>query len=215
MNFIPEWWCLQWWSPTVATGFGGSSTTGRERRTSSLLFTMSFSNLSSRSLMRLVVDRQPVCKNNTDKSIYCTYFFKLIFTVLFQVKSYLDLGLSWWTNKRPKGPLSLTWVQWTCQKFDFGMEPKTTTLLPTCFKIIAMHSVCCCSLPVRRLSFFKKGTPTTYFCPALDPPLGRYGQNTLMRMNGHEYFIPTKFRKHPLSSTVEKADYVFPYIYMH
>ena len=33
-------------------------------------------------------------------------------------------------NKRPKGPLSLTWVQ----SFDFGMEPKTTTLHPTCFK---------------------------------------------------------------------------------
>ena len=40
-------------------------------------------------------------------------------------------------NKRPKGPLSLTWVQSTLQKFDFGMEPKTTTLHPTCFKITA------------------------------------------------------------------------------
>ena len=47
------------------------------------------------------------------------------------------------SNKRPKGPLSLTWVQSTLQKFDFGMEPKTTTLHPTCFKITAMHSVCC------------------------------------------------------------------------
>ena len=36
----------------------------------------------------------------------------------------------------------------TRQKFDFGMEPKITTLLPTCLYIIAMHSVCCCSLPV-------------------------------------------------------------------
>ena len=27
-------------------------------------------------------------------------------------------------NKRPKGPLSLTWVQWTRQKIDFGMDPK-------------------------------------------------------------------------------------------
>ena len=49
-------------------------------------------------------------------------------------------------NKRPKGPLSLTWVQSTLQKFDFGMEPKTTTLHPTCFKITAMHSVCCYNL---------------------------------------------------------------------
>ena len=49
-------------------------------------------------------------------------------------------------NKRPKVPLSLTWVQSTLQKFDFGMEPKTTTLHPTCFKITAMHSVCCYNL---------------------------------------------------------------------
>ena len=49
-------------------------------------------------------------------------------------------------NKRPKGPLSLTWVKSTLQKFDFGMEPKTTTLHPTCFKITAMHSVCCYNL---------------------------------------------------------------------
>ena len=25
--------------------------------------------------------------------------------------------------------------------------------------------------------FFKMGTPLTYLCPALDPPLGRYGRN--------------------------------------
>ena len=33
-----------------------------------------------------------------------------------------------------------------------------------------MHSVCHCSLPVWRRSFLKKGTPVTYFYPALDPP---------------------------------------------
>ena len=41
------------------------------------------------------------------------------------------------------------------------------------------------------------------FCLAMDPPLGRYGQN---------------FRsKHPLCGSVYvvKADYVFPYIYTH
>ena len=53
-----------------------------------------------------------------------------------------------------------------CQKFDFGMEPKITTLLPTCFWIIAIHLVCRCSLPVWRRSFLKKGTPLTYFGPA-------------------------------------------------
>ena len=33
--------------------------------------------------------------------------------------------ISFKPNKRPKGPLSLTWVQWTHQKFDHAMEPKT------------------------------------------------------------------------------------------
>ena len=31
----------------------------------------------------------------------------------------------------------------------------------------------------------------------------------------HKHFINTKFRKHPLSGSVVKADYVFPYMYMH
>ena len=51
--------------------------------------------------------------------------------------------------------------------------------------------------------------------PRLDPPLGRYGQIISMHVPGHEHFIPTKIRKHPLSGYVVKADYVFPYIYMH
>ena len=38
---------------------------------------------------------------------------------------------------------------------------------------------------------------------------------TFMHVRGHELFIPTKFRKHPLSPYVVKADYVFPYIYLH
>ena len=63
--------------------------------------------------------------------------------------------------------------------------------------------------------FFEEGDPLDLFCLALDPPLGRYGQKIFMHVRGHEHFIPTKFRKHPLSSSVVKADYVFPYIYMH
>ena len=33
--------------------------------------------------------------------------------------------------------------------------------------------------------------------------------------HGHEYFIPTKFCKHPSSGSVVKTDYVSPKIYMH
>ena len=54
-----------------------------------------------------------------------------------------------------------------------------------------------------------------YFCPALDPYLDEYGRNTSTHVCSHEHFIPTKFRKYPLSGSVLKADYVFLYIYMH
>ena len=57
--------------------------------------------------------------------------------------------------------------------------------------------------------FWRRGPPPPL---ALDPPLG---QNILMHVPGHEHFIPTKFRKNPLISSVVKADYVLPYIYMH
>ena len=61
--------------------------------------------------------------------------------------------------------------------------------------------------------FFEEGdNPCDLFCLALDPPLGKYGKNIFMHVPGHEHFIPTKFRKHPLSSSVVKAGYVFPYI---
>ena len=43
--------------------------------------------------------------------------------------------------------------------------------------------------------------PLDLFCLALDPPLGKYGQNIFMHVPGHEHFIPTKFRKHPLSDS--------------
>ena len=67
--------------------------------------------------------------------------------------------------------------------------------------------------------FFEEGEPPPprpgdLFCLALDLPLGKYGQNIFMHVLGHEHFIPTTFRKHPLSGSVVKAGYVFPYIYM-
>ena len=95
----------------------------------------------------------------------------------------------------------------TRQKFDFRMEPKITTLLPTCFEIIAMHSVCHCSLPVWRRSFLMKGSPVTYFCPALDPPLGGSGRKTTTLVRDHEYFIPTKFHQNPSSGSGEEIKF--------
>ena len=73
------------------------------------------------------------------------------------------------------------------------------------------------SHPVWRNIFLKKPPPVTYFRLALDPPFGRSGQNTLMHVRCHEHFIPTKFHKHPSSSSrsVVRADFVFWYINMH
>ena len=41
--------------------------------------------------------------------------------------------------------------------------------------------------------------PRDLFCLALDPPLGKYGQNIFMHVLGHEHFIPTKFRKQSIN----------------
>ena len=71
-----------------------------------------------------------------------------------------------------------------------------------------MHLVCHCSLPVWRRSFLKKGTPVTYFGPALDPPLGGSGWKTTTLVRDHEYFIPTKFHQNPSSGFGEEVENV-------
>ena len=83
------------------------------------------------------------------------------------------------------------------------------------FNIIAMHLVCCCRLPVWK--FWKKRAPLSWpiFALLWVHYLGRYGRITLTHVYSHEHFIPNKFRKYPFSGSVVKADYVFPYIYMH
>ena len=67
--------------------------------------------------------------------------------------------------------------------------------------------------------FFEEGDPPWWpIWPRPRSTRGRYGLNIFMHVPGHEHFIPTKFRKHPLwliSGSVVKAGYVFPYIYMH
>ena len=117
-------------------------------------------------------------------------------------------------NKRPKRPLSLTWEQWTHKKWlRNGTKNNNTSfhmLLDHCytFGLLLYPS----SLKKHLL---EEGDPVAYFRPALDPPLGRSGRNTLMHVRCHEHFIPTKFHKHPSSSSVERAVFVFRYIYMH
>ena len=88
------------------------------------------------------------------------------------------------------------------------MERKITTLLPSCLYIIAVHLVCRCSLPVWRRSFLKKGTPVTYFGPALDPPLGGSGRKTTTLVRDHGFFIPIKFHQNPSSGSGEEVENV-------
>ena len=50
--------------------------------------------------------------------------------------------------------------------------------------------------------FMQVRGPVTYFGPALDPPLDGSGQKTTTLVRDHEHFMPTKFRKYPLSGSV-------------
>ena len=50
-------------------------------------------------------------------------------------------------------------------------------------------------------------------CPGSTP--GGFGAKVNTNVRGHKYFIPTKFGEYPSSNSVVKADYVFPFIYMH
>ena len=104
----------------------------------------------------------------------------------------------------------------TRQKFDFGMEPTEQHFITHASRSLLCIWFCCCMPSSLKKKFVEEGdTPVTYFCPALDPSLDRSGRKTKTLVRDHEYFIPTKFRKHPSSGSVVKADYVFPYIYMH
>ena len=61
----------------------------------------------------------------------------------------------------------------------------------------------------------EKGPLIDLFLLALDPPLGEVCHKVYTQVRYDEYFIPTKFHKHPSSGSIVKADYVFPYIYMY
>ena len=51
----------------------------------------------------------------------------------------------------------------------------------------------------------------TYFCPALDPPLGASGRKTTTLVRNHEHFIPTKFHQNPSSRSGEEVENVIVY----
>ena len=99
----------------------------------------------------------------------------------------------------------------TRQIFDLKMEPKTTTLLPICFKITAMHSIYCWSLPIWRRSPLEKGPLIDLFLPSPGSAPARGLPKSLNTGAGPWVLYPYQVS----SRSIVKADYVFPYIYMH
>ena len=98
----------------------------------------------------------------------------------------------------------------TRQKFDFGMEPKTTTLLPTWY---ASRSLLCIRVvAVALLSaedvIWRRGPSVIYFCPALDTSLGRSGRKSTTLVRDLEYFMHTKFHQNPSSGSGEDVENV-------
>ena len=143
-------------------------------------------------------------------------------------------------NKSPKGHWSLTWVQWALLlkvRFLSKSESMTVKFVKSTWTAnnhdisiqdTRMHSVCCCCIPIWRRSPLEKGplivngakwltlvAVHVNFCAALVSPLGGSAKKAYKHVQDHDYFTPAKFCKHPLSGSVVKADYVFPYIYMH
>ena len=51
-----------------------------------------------------------------------------------------------------------------------------------------------------------------YFAMPWIRPWANMAETSLFHVHGHDHFIPSTFREHPLSSSVVKAEYVFPYI---
>ena len=74
-----------------------------------------------------------------------------------------------------------------------------------------MHSVCRCSIPVRRRSFFKQGPPWHIFAPTPDQPLSKSGRKTTTLVRDHEHFIPTKFHQNSSSGSGEAVENVKVY----
>ena len=77
----------------------------------------------------------------------------------------------------------------TCRKFDFGMEQKKqqhfiihSSISLLCIRFVAVAF----RAEEEEVFFWKTGTPVTYFCPTLDPPLCRSGQNTSTYVCGQQ-----------------------------
>ena len=135
-----------------------------------------------------------------------------------------------WANKSPKGHWSLTWVQWALllkvrflSKSEsmtaiFVKSVRTGTIAIFQFRIPGFIRFVAVAFRSEDEVLWRRNPSLTYFwqiAPPLDPPLGGVCRKAYKQVRDYEYFISIKFRKHPSSGSVGKADYVFQYIYMH
>ena len=101
----------------------------------------------------------------------------------------------------------------TRQKFDFGMEPKVSILryIPHASRSLLCIRFDAVAFQSEEEVRWRRGPPVTYFCPALDPPLGGSGRKTTTLVRDHEYFIPTKFHQNLSSGSGEEVENVKVY----
>ena len=134
-------------------------------------------------------------------------------------------------NKSPKGHWSLTWVQWALllkvrflSKSEsmtaiFVKSVRTATIAIFQFRIRGCIRFVAVAFRSEEEVLWRRNPSLTYFWqiapPPLDPPQGEVCRKAYKQVCDYEYFISIKFRKHPSSGSVRKADYVFQYIYMH
>ena len=126
-------------------------------------------------------------------------------------------------NKSPKGHWSLTWVQWALLlKVRFLSKSESMTAIFV--KSVRTATIAIFQFRIRRCIWFvavafwseeevlwRRNPSLTYFWqialpPPLDPPLGGVCPKAYKQVRDYEYFISIKFRKHPSSGSVGKAE---------
>ena len=100
------------------------------------------------------------------------------------------------------------------QKVDFRKEQNNNTSSHMLLECCYAFGLLLWSSNLKKM-FFEEGDPLDLFLPSPGYAPGRIWPKCLTHVRSHEFFIPTKFCKHPSSGSVVKADYLFPYIQMH
>ena len=126
-------------------------------------------------------------------------------------------------NKSPKGHWSLTWVQWALllkvrflnkwliRKHDCHIcEISPNSKQFRYFRIRGCIQFVAVAFRSEEENFWRRGPSLTYFCAALDPSLGGSGRKAETHVQGHDYFIHSKFGRHPSICSVGKAKVCVP-----